>query len=288
MTRRQRRTQTLRRSRTRSRRAAAEPRGGPVRQPLSARRSLSGRCAGAPLVGLRRLPVAQERLCRIHIERAGEEEALAAVALVAQARELLERSSIPSARVSSPRALPSWTRVWSSGRHSGFGEPRDERPVDLQGVDREALEIGERGVAGAEVVNRNLHPEVLQDKRRWAVSSTSRMSVVSVISRVSAAGSRPMSARASSDEIDEIVGVGCAPETSRPIDDHPARSRRQVATGGTPRWRTRRPTSTIIPVSSKSGNEVSRVQEATCRCAATEAAPRNPVGFISSRSKMGW
>src|SRR5665213_3070771 len=37
----------------------------------------------------------------------------------------------------------------------------DERAVDLQGVDGEALEIGQGGVAGAEVVDRDAHAELL-------------------------------------------------------------------------------------------------------------------------------
>ena len=39
----------------------------------------------------------------------------------------------------------------------GLGEPRDERAVDLQRVDGELLQVGERGVAGAEVVDRDAH-----------------------------------------------------------------------------------------------------------------------------------
>ena len=36
----------------------------------------------------------------------------------------------------------------------GRAEQLDERPVDLQAVDREAMEVAERRVAGAEVVDR--------------------------------------------------------------------------------------------------------------------------------------
>jgi hypothetical protein len=57
-------------------------------------------------------------------------------------------------------------------------EPGDERAVDLERIDGELLEVGERGVAGAEVVDRNPHPRSLIAARRLAVSTTLRMSVV--------------------------------------------------------------------------------------------------------------
>ena len=39
---------------------------------------------------------------------------------------------------------------------------RNERAVDLEHVDREALEVRQRGVAGAEIVHGELDAEVLQ------------------------------------------------------------------------------------------------------------------------------
>ena len=43
---------------------------------------------------------------------------------------------------------------------AGIGaEAAHERTVDLHGVDREPLQVAERGVAGAEVVDRELHAE---------------------------------------------------------------------------------------------------------------------------------
>src|SRR5439155_22528880 len=41
-------------------------------------------------------------------------------------------------------------------------EPADERAVDLDDVEREALEVSERGVAGPEVVERQPHTDVLE------------------------------------------------------------------------------------------------------------------------------
>ena len=42
------------------------------------------------------------------------------------------------------------------------GKAADERLVDLQDVQRQALEVAERGVAGAEVVDRQLYAETLE------------------------------------------------------------------------------------------------------------------------------
>src|SRR5919112_3795497 len=49
--------------------------------------------------------------------------------------------------------------------HAGLGifvHPLDHRPVYLDGVYREALEGGDRGVAGPEVVHREPHPKVFE------------------------------------------------------------------------------------------------------------------------------
>src|SRR6516162_4200211 len=43
----------------------------------------------------------------------------------------------------------------------GVGETTDEGAVDLQHVDREAVQVGERRVAGAEVIDRQSHAECL-------------------------------------------------------------------------------------------------------------------------------
>ena len=59
------------------------------------------------------------------------------------------------------------------GRERGFLSPVrdavDERLVDLQDVDREAADVVQRRVAGAEVVDRELDAELLELRRgaRW-------------------------------------------------------------------------------------------------------------------------
>src|SRR5207237_10364420 len=40
--------------------------------------------------------------------------------------------------------------------------PRDEGLVDLDLMDREPMQVGERGVAGAEVIDRKAHPELAE------------------------------------------------------------------------------------------------------------------------------
>jgi hypothetical protein len=72
------------------------------------------------------------------LEGAGEQEALAAVAvLVLCSRESSCCCSMPSASVSIESALPSCTSVWMSVSPSWLCQPGDERAVDLQRVDGE-------------------------------------------------------------------------------------------------------------------------------------------------------
>ena len=54
----------------------------------------------------------EERFDRARIQRPGEEKALALVALLALELPELVVSSMPSARVSMLRVLPSWTSAW--------------------------------------------------------------------------------------------------------------------------------------------------------------------------------
>ena len=51
------------------------------------------------------------------------------------------------------------SRARSPASLSSPGRPRDEAAVDLEAPDREALQVGEARVAGAEVVDRQLHAE---------------------------------------------------------------------------------------------------------------------------------
>src|SRR5438105_1996333 len=75
-------------------------------------------------------------------------------------------------------------------------EPGDEAPVDLEGVDREAFEVAERGVAGAEVVDRQPYADVFQAAQHHRRPSTSSMSTDSVISKLNWLGSMPAVAMA--------------------------------------------------------------------------------------------
>ncbi len=43
--------------------------------------------------------------------------------------------------------------------------PVDEGAVDLQGVDGELAQVGERAVAGSEVVDRDAHAELLERRQ---------------------------------------------------------------------------------------------------------------------------
>ncbi len=46
------------------------------------------------------------------------------------------------------------------------GEVADERPIDLELADRQALELAERGMAGTEIVHRDLHSEAFAHLRK--------------------------------------------------------------------------------------------------------------------------
>ena len=74
------------------------------------------------------------------------------------------------------------------------GEPPDERLVDLQHRHRQAAEVAERGVPGAEVVHGQLHADVASSLSRRMASSGPAVSADSVISNDTAPGSTPASA----------------------------------------------------------------------------------------------
>ena len=56
-------------------------------------------------------------------------------------------------------------RAHQRGRLRALAQRRDEAAVDLEDVDRVAVEVGQRRVAGAEVVDRDLHAERTQRSR---------------------------------------------------------------------------------------------------------------------------
>ena len=75
---------------------------------------------------------------------------------------------MPSATSSSPSAWPSWMipRRTESPSPTPRVDAFDERPVDLDRVDREVAEVGERRVAGAEVVEGEADAERLERVER--------------------------------------------------------------------------------------------------------------------------
>ena len=75
--------------------------------------------------------------------------------------------SMPSATVDSRRARARLDdRVDDRGAVLLLAHPRDERPVDLQRLDREPLEVRQRRVAGAEVVDREVEAESTERTER--------------------------------------------------------------------------------------------------------------------------
>ena len=53
-------------------------------------------------------------------------------------------------------------RVDAAGAVAFARQPLDEGPVDLEDVDGKTMQIGERGIAGAEVIEREPHAERLE------------------------------------------------------------------------------------------------------------------------------
>ncbi len=88
---------------------------------------------------------------------------------------------------------------------------RHERAVDLERLDREALEVRERRVPGAEVVDREVHAERAQRAERVDRGSASRMTALSVISSQTVSGSIPVPCEDPSD----VVGQGGLGELAR-------------------------------------------------------------------------
>src|SRR5437016_2358071 len=101
-----------------------------------------------------------ERLGRC---RLGEEITLAFVAVVlAQEGELLRGLHAFGEHTQAEAVAHGDDRLRKRRVAPAFDEARNERPVDLQAVDRQAGEVGEARIAGAEVVHRNLHAEPLE------------------------------------------------------------------------------------------------------------------------------
>ena len=94
-----------------------------------------------------------------------------------------------------------------------------KRAVDLDDVDRKLLEIAQRRVAGAEIVDREVYAERLQLREgASSIASVRRMITVSVISSVSRDGGEPESASASATSATNEESASCRPETFTAID----------------------------------------------------------------------
>src|SRR5271154_298407 len=105
-------------------------------------------------------PVLKELLGIGHAEGPGKQEALPAVAILASEQgqlfllldalgEGLDRERLAELHKGVDQRLPLLVVL----------QAKDERPVDLQRVDRESLQVSERGVPGAEVIDRDPHTE---------------------------------------------------------------------------------------------------------------------------------
>ena len=120
---------------------------------------LLGEPGPAGWVGWRAVP----RKFDFEVERAGEEEALAEVALFAL--EGLELGLVLDSfaeRLEAERLAELDERVDERAGFLRGGDAGDEGAVDLERVDGELAEVGEGAVAGAEVVDRDAHAECLE------------------------------------------------------------------------------------------------------------------------------
>ena len=106
-------------------------------------------------------PVLKKRLGGGHVEGTGEQEALPAVAVLASEQgELLLLLDALGEGLDRERLAELHEGVDQRLALLVVLQAQDERPVDLQRVDGEALQVSERGVAGAEVVDRDPHAEL--------------------------------------------------------------------------------------------------------------------------------
>ena len=125
----------------------------------SAARAPSGRCR--PSTGRR--GALEQRLEVERVHRPGEVEALAEVAAEREQLGELVGGLDPLGDDRHLEALAEADdRAGDRGLAAVDPDPVDERAVDLEHVDREARQVAQRGVAGAEVVDREPHPEPLQ------------------------------------------------------------------------------------------------------------------------------
>ena len=106
-----------------------------------------------------------------------------------------------------------------------------ERPIDLDLVEAEFLQIAKAGIAGPEVVHRKAHADRAQFPKIASVSSVSLSKTPSVISNSSLLGSRPVSASAARTEPRKPDRRNCTGEmfTATVIDAGQPAASRQAA-----------------------------------------------------------
>ena len=153
----------------------------------------------------------QERAGRGGVEGAAEVEALREVAAAGVQRLVLGGALDALGDGHQPERVRDLHDRAHEQRARAAEDVAHERAVDLEQVDRELLEVGERRVAGAEVVDGEPDAERAEPRGARRSPRPGPSSGPSVISRISRAGSRPL--RSSSDSTrraDAGRGAGAA------------------------------------------------------------------------------
>ena len=128
-------------------------------------------------------------------ERAAELDELTALVIVLDA--LGDRAEVERARKTDDRLHETRGTVLAA-------DLVDERLRDLEDVDREPLQVAERRVAGAEVVDGDAHAEVPQLVEPRDHGDRARPSApLSVISRIRSSAARPVLGERARDSLDE-------------------------------------------------------------------------------------
>src|SRR5581483_3314401 len=148
-------------ARRRPRASAGAAESSALRSSLSSTQSCSSpACA---MASLGRELLAKERARLLRRAGPGEEVALAFVAAVrAQELQLLRGLHALGEHAQAERVAERDDRLRDRRVAAAFRHRVDEGAVDLYAVHRQAGEVAQAGVAGAEVVHRYLHAELLQ------------------------------------------------------------------------------------------------------------------------------
>ena len=198
---------------------------------------------------------------------------------------------MPSATTPMPQAVRERDDRLDDRAVGGAVEPRHERAVDLDRVERQVLEVRQRRVAGPEVVEHEADPQVAQPPQgpdaRPRTGPSRRDSVIS------SSRARRVEAGLGEDLGDLVDEVRLGELAGRQVDrHHERRPARVAASRQTAAWRqavsrTQRPSGTIRPVSSARRDERERRDEARASgcCQRTSASkPDDPVGRAGRRS----